>query len=224
MKKEHRELIEECRPRLIEAIASSGCLDELIDHLGFQNQNGDNGLTSDNIIQIKEGHHATDDAKAREFLKILTTRCDKAFDRFTDAIIASNQIWLIEILNSELPPDQQIRIEKSTLAASTSAHVSSSANVTIGGNDGGQGGVHGVYQAGGNISGNTHSDNHSITNSGTGAGQHNTFDNRNNQGKQLAGPNYGTVNQGDTHYHYPNQPLPPPPPPTPGELDKMLET
>uniref|UniRef100_A0A914UPF3 CARD domain-containing protein n=1 Tax=Plectus sambesii TaxID=2011161 RepID=A0A914UPF3_9BILA len=126
MKEEYRELINKCRPRLIEAISRSGCLDELINHLGWQDPNGDNGLISDNIIQIKEGNHANDDAKAGTFLDILTTRGEDIFDHFINAIHATNQTGLIEILVSELLPNQRIQNERSTSAASASAHASSS--------------------------------------------------------------------------------------------------
>uniref|UniRef100_A0A914V6W0 Caspase n=1 Tax=Plectus sambesii TaxID=2011161 RepID=A0A914V6W0_9BILA len=63
------------------------------------------------------------------------------------------------------------------------------------------GGIHGVNHAGGDIGGDTYTNSpvvHGDSYSGAGSGQKNTFDNRNNRGRQVAGPNYGTVNLGNT--------------------------
>uniref|UniRef100_A0A914X9A6 CARD domain-containing protein n=1 Tax=Plectus sambesii TaxID=2011161 RepID=A0A914X9A6_9BILA len=213
MKEEHLELIVKCRKQLIQTIVRSRCLDDLIDHLATRDLDGNYGLTPSNIIDIRGGHHTDEATKVRTFLEILTTRGENAYDRFINAIKDSHQTGLIEILNSELPPDQQIGIERSTSAASASAPASSPPNVTIGGNDGGQGGVHGNYQAGGNNSGNTHSDNHSTTNSGAGAGQQYHQNNSGNLGNQIAGGTFSgaTFNQpihhdahNDNRVHAPN--------------------
>uniref|UniRef100_A0A914XAT6 CARD domain-containing protein n=1 Tax=Plectus sambesii TaxID=2011161 RepID=A0A914XAT6_9BILA len=117
MKEEHRELIKKCQPRLIETIVKSRCLEVLIDQLEARDQNGHYGLTPSNIIEIRGGHQTNEAAKVRTFLDILTTRGENAFDRFIKAIKDSHEIGLIEILNSELPPDQQIGIERSKSAA-----------------------------------------------------------------------------------------------------------
>uniref|UniRef100_A0A914WM28 CARD domain-containing protein n=1 Tax=Plectus sambesii TaxID=2011161 RepID=A0A914WM28_9BILA len=195
MKKEHRELIENCRPQLKQAIVNSRCLDDIIDHLASRDRNGDYGLTSANIDAIRGGHHTNEAAKAGALLEILTTRGENAFDRFINAIIDSDQIGLIEILNSELPPDQHIRKQRSTSTTSANAPASQpvfvqAANnqgfVAVGPNSGMQvAPMHGGTQKNqigyGNI------------NCGNASGQQNTFNNQNNQGSMLGGPVHGGV-------------------------------
>uniref|UniRef100_A0A914X299 CARD domain-containing protein n=1 Tax=Plectus sambesii TaxID=2011161 RepID=A0A914X299_9BILA len=128
MKEEHRNAIENCRPGLIQTIVSSRCLEVLIDHLGSRDQYGNYGLTPENIIEISGGHHTSEATKVRTLLAILPTRGENAFDRFISAVRATNQIGLIEILNTNMPPNQQIPVQGSTSAASKDAPASLLAN------------------------------------------------------------------------------------------------
>uniref|UniRef100_A0A914VZE0 CARD domain-containing protein n=1 Tax=Plectus sambesii TaxID=2011161 RepID=A0A914VZE0_9BILA len=125
MSEKHCELIEDCQADLSCAIVGSQCLEELMEHLVKKDEYGNCGLTERNRIKIR-GEDQTDYAdKVRTFLEIIIAREEYAANRFIKAIVDTNQIGLIEMLNSKLPPDQRIRNDKSTLAASTSASTSS---------------------------------------------------------------------------------------------------
>uniref|UniRef100_A0A914XMU2 CARD domain-containing protein n=1 Tax=Plectus sambesii TaxID=2011161 RepID=A0A914XMU2_9BILA len=126
MKKEHRELLIKCQPQLIQSIVSSRCLEDLLGHLTSQSKHGNDGLTPSNIRKIREEKHTHEDDMVKMFLDVLCTKSEVAYNRFINIIIDNNQTRLINILNSELPSDPQIRNESSTLAASTSSTLASS--------------------------------------------------------------------------------------------------
>lgn len=53
MNEEHRDLLERCRRDIIRLIVDAKCLDDILDELGKKDENGDYGLTRDNIARIK---------------------------------------------------------------------------------------------------------------------------------------------------------------------------
>uniref|UniRef100_A0A914XJJ9 CARD domain-containing protein n=1 Tax=Plectus sambesii TaxID=2011161 RepID=A0A914XJJ9_9BILA len=207
MKEEHRELINKCRPRLKQSIVSSRCLDDLIDHLALRDRNGDYGLTPANIDAIRGGHHTNEAVKVGTFLEILTTRGENAFDRFISAIIASDQIGLIEILNSELPPDQHIRKQRSTPASSANAPASQPVSVQATNNQGfvATGPNSGMQVA--PMHGGTQNNQlaHGNVYCGNASGQNNTFNNQNNKGSMLGGPVHGGVVVFGNYHAYPHK-------------------
>uniref|UniRef100_A0A914X6N7 CARD domain-containing protein n=1 Tax=Plectus sambesii TaxID=2011161 RepID=A0A914X6N7_9BILA len=123
MKKERRELNEKCRTQLYDAIVRNKCSEELLKELEMQEKNGNDGLSQYNINLIKS--YPKEEDKVRQLLHFSTTSGDSVFDSFIQAITHTNKPELIEILYSELPPDQQTGNEKSTPAASASAPASS---------------------------------------------------------------------------------------------------
>uniref|UniRef100_A0A914VZC9 CARD domain-containing protein n=1 Tax=Plectus sambesii TaxID=2011161 RepID=A0A914VZC9_9BILA len=126
MKKEHRALLEKCQPQLIQAIVSNRCLEDLICNLASQAKNGNDGLTPSDIKKIRKERHTCEDDKVKMFLDTLCKKIEVAYNRFIKVMIDTNQTRLISILNSELPPDQQIGNESSALTASTSSTSASS--------------------------------------------------------------------------------------------------
>uniref|UniRef100_A0A914V6Y2 CARD domain-containing protein n=1 Tax=Plectus sambesii TaxID=2011161 RepID=A0A914V6Y2_9BILA len=121
MSLQHRDLIVMCHPRLIREIVDSNCLKPLVERLVQRDQYDAYGLTPLNIFNITEGGDVDEAEKARRLLNILCTRDEHTFNRFKRAVADINQRGLIKILNSELPPYQQIANESTLLDASTTA-------------------------------------------------------------------------------------------------------
>lgn len=53
MKEEYRDLLEKCRKDIIREVVDGSCLDDILDELRTKDQNGDYGLTPENIDRIK---------------------------------------------------------------------------------------------------------------------------------------------------------------------------
>lgn len=53
MNEGHRDLLRKCRGDIIREIAAANCLEDILNELGYKDQNGDYGLTPEDITRIR---------------------------------------------------------------------------------------------------------------------------------------------------------------------------